>query len=251
MKVLSIFEPSSSVLLDLDPCRDPALGSVLVCNCEIDVVALAQAYSCHSKSPWCPIAVVVPPRLHIDLRVLEAFEPRPGVLVPVVSEWSDLQADPAPLRKALRRRSLPSSSMIAEYVRRRTDRSDVSASLEACLASGLKRQSISPISHRSTLGRHLRDFGPLKPRDWVAVAHIIQTLWLGSFHGAHTVDGAAFQVGIDPRTLRARLLRYCGCDYTQSRVRLGWEWIVEAALRRFGYVRGSRVQQRFFSLQSE
>jgi hypothetical protein len=60
MEALYVLEPSSSKLLAYQSGRVPALGSMLVCNLEADVVALAQAYSCHARFPWCPIAVVVP-----------------------------------------------------------------------------------------------------------------------------------------------------------------------------------------------
>jgi hypothetical protein len=251
MKVLAVLEPSSAVLQDYCPSRVPALGSALVCNLAADVVGLAEAYLTHSQSPWCPILAVVPPRLHIDSRVLEAFEPRPGALVPIVSHWINLEADPSPLRRAVIGRALPTSSMLAEYVRHRTGRRDLGHSLEVCLASGLMSDGAVRGYHRSTLGRHLRDFGPLKPRDWIAIGHVVQTLYLGLLQGARTVEGAALRVGVDPRTLRRRLHRYCACDYGQSRVRLGWEWILEAALRRFGYIGSHALPRGVLALQSD
>jgi hypothetical protein len=209
---------------------------MLVCNLEADVVALAQAYSCHAKFPWCPIAVVVPPRLNLDSGVLEAFEPHPGALAPLVAGWTSIEADPDPLRSAITRRPLPSGSTVAGYIRRRTGRADVSASLETCLSSGLQHQTASQITPRSTLGRHLRSFGPMKPHDWAGIGYVVQTLWVAACKGARTVEQAALRVGVDPRTLRTRLQRYCGCGYPQARMCYGWEWIIEAALRRSGYI---------------
>jgi hypothetical protein len=241
MEALYLLEPSSSRLLAYQSGRVPALGSMLVCNLEADVVALAQAYSCHSRFPWCPIAVVVPPRLHLDPGVLEAFEPHPGALAPLVAVWTSIEADPDQLRSAIIRRPLPSGSTMAGYVRRRTDRPDASASLEICFTSGLQHQTASQVVPRSTLGRHLRSFGPLKPHDWVAVGYLVQTLWAAASQGARTVERAALRIRVDPRTLRTRLQRYCGCGYPQARTCHGWEWIVEGALRRSGYVASSGV----------
>jgi hypothetical protein len=241
MEALYVLEPSSSKPYPYQSSRVPALGSMLVCNLEADVVALAQAYSCHAKFPWCPIAVVLPPRLHLDSGVLEAFEPHPGALAPLVAGWTSIEADADQLRSAIIRRPLPSGSTVAGYVRRRTNRADVSATLETCLSSGLQHQTASQVTSRSTLGRHLRSFGPLKPHDWVGIGYVVHTLWAAAAKGAHTVEGAALRTGVDPRTLRTRLQRYCGCGYPQARMCHGWEWVVEAALRRSGYVRASGV----------
>jgi hypothetical protein len=236
MEALYVLEPSSAKLLTYQADRTPALGSMLVCNLEADVVALAQAYSSHARFPWCPIAVVVPPRAQLDSGVLEAFEPHPGALAPLVAPWKTIEEDPDQLRNAIVRRPLPAASTMVGYVRRRTSRADVSATLETCFASGLQHQTASQMVPRSTLGRHLRSFGPLKPHDWVAIAYLVQTLWAAGAEGAHTVERAALRVGVDPRTLRTRLQRYSGCAYPEARMCHGWEWIVEVALRRFGYV---------------
>ena len=236
MRVLALLDPSSPGLQDYSNDRVPALGSVLVCNLEADIVALAEAYSCHSRWPWCPILVVVPPRLGLDVRVLEAFEPRPGAVAPLLSEWARVESDLRSLKDAVRDRARPSAWMLAKYVCRRTRRKSIDHALDRCLAAGLSPRENCPISHRSTLGRHLKDFGPLKPHDWLAVGHLVHTHLAAMSSGCRTVEGAALRVGLDPRTLRSRLLRYCGCSFAHSRVRLGWEWIVEAALRKFGYV---------------
>ena len=235
MRVLAVLEPRSPALQAYTHDSLPALGSVLVCNLEADVVALVEAYSCHSRSPWCPIVVVIPPRCHLDSGILEAFDPSPGAVVPMVSEWGRVESNLRCLKDAVRKRARPSALMLAEYVRLRTRGKAVSSALDACLAAGLSPQENCPISHRSTLGRHLKDFGPLKPHDWMAVGHLVHTQAIVMSSGCRTVEGAALRVGVDPRTLRRRLRRYCGCSYAESKVRLGWEWILEAAMRKFGY----------------
>jgi hypothetical protein len=251
MRVLALLEPSSPRLQDYSNDRVPALGSVLVCNLEADIVALAEAYSCHSRWPWCPILVVVPPRLGLDVRVLEAFEPRSGAVVPFLSEWASVESDLRSLKDAVRDRARPSGWMLAKYVRRRTRRKSIDRALDMCLAAGLSPRENGLMSHRSTLGRHLKDFGPLKPHDWLAVGHLVHTHLAATSSGCRTVEAAALRVGVDPRTLRRRLLRYCGCDYMQSRMRLGWEWLLESVLRRFGYVQTWAVPRRLPSLGSE
>jgi AraC-like DNA-binding protein len=215
--------------------RLPPLGSVLVCNLEGDVAALWEAYSLSCQAPWCPVSVVVPPGQVIDARVLSAFEPRRGVMVQVTAEWSRVRADPSLLRGWFRARALPTAVEVGEYVRRRPRRSRISDSLETCLAVGLDAGNRSAPRHRSTLARHLSTFGPLKPHDWTAIGHVVRAV-CSAAHRAHTVEGVALSAGLDPRTLSSRLRRYCGCSYNQTRTRLSWEWIVELALRRFGYI---------------
>jgi hypothetical protein len=235
-----VLEPASPSLNRIDARRSPPLGSILVSNIQIDIVALAEACSLNSNAPWCPIAAVVPPDQPVDPRVLSAFEPRHGAIVQVSAEWLDILGDPSSVQDAARRRPPPPASALAHYVRQRTGRVDVSPALEACLEAGLSREPVQFCSHRSTLSRHLSRFGPLKPHDWTRIAHVVQALCGATSQQIPTVEAVALDAGLDPRTFRARLRRYCGCSYQQARLRLGWEWILEAALLKFGYAGTSR-----------
>jgi hypothetical protein len=237
-----VLEPASPRLSRIDASRPPPFGSVLVSNVRVDIVALAEACSLNSNAPWCPIAAIVPPGQSVDPRVLSAFEPRHGAIVQVSAEWPDIIDDPSSVLYAARQRPPPPAAALAQYVRHRTGRADISSSLEACLESGLSDRPQHLCGHRSTLSRHLSRFGPLKPRDWTAIGHLVQALCPVTPLQSPTVEAVALSTGLDPRTLRARLRRYCGCGYPQARLRLGWEWILEAALQKFGYIGACRCE---------
>lgn len=91
-----------------------------------------------------------------------------------------------------------------------------------------------------TLCRQLHRLGPLRPRDWRALARLVG---IGLGTGRAGVD-LARDSGIDPRTLRHRLRRLLGIGTHEYRERVGWEWILETALRRHGYLRAPERARR-------
>src|SRR5690606_30837289 len=86
---------------------------------------------------------------------------------------------------------------------------------------------------RSALNRRLAAFGPLRCRGWHA---FIRLLRVSESPDAEPVERQAWSMGTDPRTLRSWRAELLGVDARVTRETPGWEWKLEAMLRRFGYL---------------
>jgi hypothetical protein len=137
---------------------------------------------------------------------------------------------------ALQAATLPSREHMAGYVVRRTGRVDLGDILPACFGGNPERRGDDDAPSRSTLNRRLSSFGPLTARDWRAVVSLVRTLHRPPCPGA-TIEQIAWAGGLDPRTLREHASHYLGVSARQAAEVPGWEWKVEAVLRRWDYVR--------------
>jgi hypothetical protein len=87
-----------------------------------------------------------------------------------------------------------------------------------------------------TLTRQVAALGPLQVRDWRGLARLAQVFACRSARASQSLEGAAYEAGVDPRTLRRWLRVATELSWAEAGSRVGWEWILESALRRFGFV---------------
>jgi hypothetical protein len=76
----------------------------------------------------------------------------------------------------------------------------------------------------------LRQHGLLTAKGWKGVYKLAQAVALP---GLPSLDSAATQVGVDPRTLRTYCHRILDMDWRHVRKGFGWKWVVERAMQRF------------------
>ncbi len=225
---LQVLEPPYECVRPAGPFRPP-VGAVLLADLAGGIPALAEAVTGQRESPWCPLV------LHADRSIsaaaLHAFEPVPGTwAVLYSSDYAHLH----PCRRALvalRRRPLPSATSLALWVERRLGIPTVATTLAACCGAG----GDAPRPPR-TLTRRVQALGPLEVRDWRGLARLAQLA--GSLPTEHppSLELAALSAGIDPRTLRRWLRLASDLYWPQCAGLAGWEWVLESALRRYGYV---------------
>ena len=91
----------------------------------------------------------------------------------------------------------------------------------------------SPAVHRTTLWRRVKELGPLTASDWRNLGVLARTCPDSEL----SQERLALLCGWDVRTWRRRAERLVGSIWTQYRQLAGWEWLLEAALRRTGLVR--------------
>lgn len=204
-----------------------ALGSLLVVRLEDGPRAISLAMEARRRSPWCPI-ILVASEVRASAALLEAVVRLPASTMTVDSG----ALAPGHTRKAIeqvfRRLPPPDESAMCRYLVTRTARPDVAEALKTSLAS----PELGVLS-RSTLSRVLSSYGPLTSRDWRAVGQVIQAL----HHGRGvSIDRLAWDSTLSPRTLRERSMHYLGVSVGEAAEMPGWEWKLEAVLRRFGYV---------------
>ena len=209
----------------------PAVGSVLIADLSDGIPALANALQHAREAPWCPLVCLVADH-RVTLPTLTTFEPVPGTWATL--HPSDYRHLPPPqrVRAAIRRRPAPQVPIIAQWVEGRLRRPGSASVLAACFGEG--GDALRP---PRTLTRRVHALGPLEVRDWRGLARLAQVVSArASLNGAHPLETTAYEANIDPRTLRRWLRLATDLCWGEAIGRIGWEWILESALRRYGYV---------------
>lgn len=206
------------------------MGAVLIADLTEGIPALANAVFRAREWPWCPLVCMLTDR-RIPAAVLGAFEPIPGIWAALyASDYAHL----TPTRRALaavHRRPVPRGTTIAQWIELRLRLPGVGSVLAACFGDeGDERRP------RRTLTRRVRELGPLAVRDWRGLARIAQILAARSLRAGTALETAAFEAGVDPRTLRRWLQLATDRSWREASEMAGWEWVLETALRRWGYV---------------
>jgi hypothetical protein len=213
----TMFRPSGS--------RLPALGAILLADVRLGRSTGESLGRTTASAPWCPTAAVVPANMPAR-QLMEILDLLPHGCVRLLMEPDANPLDPASCVLAIARRSEPTPSEIAGYVASRTG-SGIASPLTVCFG----RNDVEG-SSRSSLSRSLRSYPPYTAHDWTAIGMLLRMLGSARWPSGRL----AHDNGIDPRTLRAWTARYLALPWALAKQLLGWEWIVEAALRRGGYV---------------
>lgn len=208
----------------------PPLGALLIAD-----MAGAQGVEdavtrAHQGAPWCPVCLLLSPR-PMDAGLLECVQGLPKHLVYVTRHLPGDPPNVDAIVYAVAHRPPPSAADLAGYVARRTRNRRLGEALVACFRAYMG-QGGPTSALRSWLSRQLAPCGSLTGRDWGAIVTTLPVLRSGPFG----LDRFAYELGLDPRTVRARLRRYAGMSMTEAGQCIGWEWFLETVLRRWGYV---------------
>ncbi len=226
----------------------PPVGAALVADLSAGIPALSEAVQEHRDAPWCPLVTCVSDR-RVSGACLSAFESVPGVFAPLYpGDYPGLPPATRALR-AIARRPPPQPTTIALWVERRLGRPGTASTLAACF--GECGDDARP---PRTLTRRVRALGALEVRDWRGLARLAQILTAPTSPGHASLELAAFTAEVDPRSLRRWLRLATELAWVEAVARAGWEWVIEMALRRFGYVeRGIRwaVPARSYAVSGE
>jgi hypothetical protein len=190
-----------------------------------------------TEAPWCAVVLLAEQPLSVtEAAMLLPILPRTALIL-----HGGLDLDPTRILAALRLRQVPAAAEVCDYLRlRRLPRALIAAVEDALAAREGEGEDedededgkIAAAPHRSTINRRLAEFGPLRARSWRALLRLLQ------FEAPVSLSGeqAAWDAGLDPRTLRARAEEFVGIGPLPALDTPGWEWKLEAALRRHGYV---------------
>jgi hypothetical protein len=201
----------------------PSLGDAFAVLAGPAVGAPSTVAEAVAAAPWCAVVLLsrplpIPPEARVLLSVLPET-------APILS--GDLTTPPAQIAAAIRQRPVPAATSLLAYLRRRRLAGELVVAVEEALAGG-------PASTQgSRLNRRLSRFGPLRARSWRALLQILQ------FTSQPTEEA-----GVDSRTFRARSQDLVGLSPRWVLDTPGWEWKLEAALRRHGYVPWPSVTRR-------
>lgn len=243
---LHILEPPYLRFLPAGAFRPP-VGAALVADLSGGIPALAEAVQEHRDAPWCPLVTCVSDR-RVSSACLSAFESVPGVFAPLYpGDYPSLSPSQRAL-KAIGRRPSPQPTTIALWVEKRLARPGTASTLGACFGDNCEERP------PRTLTRRVRALGALEVRDWRGLARLAQILTTPALPGHVSLELAALSAGVDPRSLRRWLRLATDMAWVEAVTRAGWEWVIEMALRRFGYVeRGIRwaVPARSYAVSGE
>ncbi len=221
---LLALEPPFVALTPVGPFR-LSLGTLLCADLTEGIPALARALGAHAISPWAPLVVQLPDR-RIPAATLAAFEPVPGTwafLYP--GDFAHLSLEQRVIA-AVRHRPVPTNASIARWVELRLGVPEAGLIMRDCLhASGCRHPT-------RTLTRRMRALGPFEVREWRGLAELARIV-AGLAHGL-TLEAQAYLAGLDPRTLRRWLRLATDLRWMEVSRRVGWEWLLESALRQGG-----------------
>lgn len=185
------------------------------------------------RAPWAPVCLLLPSTIQPTAAMLSGVRALNGsVAYHRLSATSEaFPASVEAVLAAVRARGNPGPEAIARYVGNRVnwDASDTRTLLQ-CLAAQQGGGELAP--HRGTLWRRLNRLGQLAPSDWRALALILSR----SASGRASNERNAVLVNWDTETWRRRVAHLLGPLAAHYQTWPGWEWPLEAALRRWGYV---------------
>lgn len=220
----------------LSPGAPPPLGAVLVAEGEDLAVLVAGLADAANTAPWCPGCLVA--RGSDELTLLaRALEPIPGSFTTLDPAADTLSPEAVLIR--VHERPPPDAETLARYVSRRLELPGVCPDLAACFREPGWEEGTDIIRGQSprTLARKVAALGCLKPSGWRNLARLIRLKLAWEGIDGVSLDGLAAGAGYDVRTVR-RWLRRAGVGRLRGLLGTpGWEWLLESALRKWGYVR--------------
>ncbi len=211
---------------------DPApVGSIIVADVRPGIPPLAQALRAQRSAPWCPVCLLIDGTIPAD--ELCFFEPWPGSFAFAGSAGESVWPAAESILRAVRARPRPEGSNLVAYVAHRTG----VRKLETLLQAQLFVPGSKPLRSPRTVARHCTELGSLLPHEWSRLSELVGWI-LGSWEWGGSLERKAAHAGIDQRTMRRWLIRLLGVSLAEATETPGWEWILESALRRFGYIEG-------------
>ncbi len=180
-----------------------------------------------NRWPWVVPTLTLPPgeeRLHEALALVSELRHRVVVMPATLGGGGP---DPEPILEAARARRFPPAEELARYVALRLGTLKLFEELAERFDEALNGRTAKLEMHVDTLRRHFRRFGPFRDKDWRDVVLVMRDL------GARAVGRDAD--GVDTRTLGRRVKRLLGLSLGDAKALVGWEWVIEHALRRAGY----------------
>ncbi len=207
----------------------PPLGSFFVVELA-QRPDLAMVVEAARQAPWVPVVMVqraggAPAALDAALQGLRGTPAfvwrRADDAVPMAVLGQD----------AVRGRPAPDADQVAGWIASRAGRPDLAASLVLALASRPPQGLLARLSPGDRwLARRLRAVSPLTATDWRETFHLAT----GAGNTRLTTAQAAARLQCDVWTLRRRVERLAGATPEQYRMLAGWEWFVEAVMRKWG-----------------
>ena len=208
------------------------LGSVVLGKGDTTIAVLAELTALSYRSPWMVPCLAVPPREEILQPLLMLVTELRDRLVLVARGVARVD-EAAHVVACVRRRPAPRPAALARWVARRLRSRELEVPLRSQFEEGLGYQLTTSGLSVASYSRLFALYGPYTARDWRAVGRLALHAALGPC--AEEQPPAALPL----RTATEHAKKYLGMSCHALAGWLGWEWVLEAALRTGGYVSAS------------
>jgi len=212
-------------------CAELPLGSVVLARGDTTITALAELTVLSHRAPWIVPSLALPTPQESLEPLLLVTELRDRLVVSTAARGGD---DVGQLVAAVRRRPPPTPTMLARWLARRLYSRELESPLRHQFEQSLRGTAADGARSVASYSRLFSRYGGYTARDWRALARLC----------AHVIsrtsqdgEGNGDQGNHLPfRTASHYAGRYLGVRYHVTAERLGWEWVLEAALRVGRYV---------------
>jgi len=207
---------------------DPPLGSIACCAPGDRLSAVAALLGTVCRWPWVMPCL----RLRRDQRpcqaALDLFSGLRSYVAITEDHDGNRSHTPRELVASVRGRPPPTPSVLAHWVCNRIDHAEALPLLLAQFEEALDGVPSGRVASAATYSRHFTTCGRFTARDWRAVARLSVKLCEGTSSGerAH---------GLGRRTA-LHVRKYLEIPSRTATAMLGWEWVLEQAMRVAGYV---------------
>jgi hypothetical protein len=216
----------------LDCAAEPLLlGSILILDLIGAEAAIAEAIVWRSRSPWCPLVLIVRNTI-ASVKAIDLLTQLHGPHAFIAGLPNDAYPPVDSILQAVRTRPVPTTKCASAYVAERVGEASLCQLLQEAVDLVTQPLSRRPVAAFRRISRHLGAYGPLLAPDWRWLFQLARMSGLGQV----TVEELARRQGVEARTFRAQVRRYTGVSTECFRAWVGWEWVLEAALRRWGYL---------------
>ena len=216
--------------------RGPALplGSVVFGNGDATIAVLAELTALSYRAPWAVPCLALPAQQQpLEPLLMLVTELRDRLVVVhraatrVVDDWAHLV-------QCVRRRAVPTAAELARWVARRLRQREVEVPLRHQFEEALHGTPADAGLSVASYSRLFAQYGRYTARDWRALGRL----------AAHAASGRLGErrmyAPISLRTVCEYARKYLGVPYHFLAERVGWEWVLEAALRTARYVAPER-----------
>ena len=205
------------------------LGSVVFGDGDGTIAVLASLTALSYRAPWAIPCLALPARQEpLEPLLLLVSELRDRLVVVHRSATQRVQ-DWAQLARHVRRRAAPTPAKLARWVARRLRQRELEVPLRHQFEEALQGTPADIGLSVASYSRLFAQYGVYTARDWRALGRL-------AVHAtSRRLAERKASAQISLRTACEYARRYLGVPYHVMAERLGWEWVLEAALRTASY----------------
>ena len=220
---------TSTPLVSVERGADVPLGSLVFGEGDATIAVLAALTAVSYRAPWAVPCLALPPRQEpLEPLLLLVTELRDRLVVVHRSAARSVD-DWVQVVRHVRRRAVPTPAKLARWVARRLRQRELEVPLRHQFEEALHGTPADIGLSVASYSRLFAHYGSFTARDWRALGRL-------AAHAASSLpDERRISGQIPLRTACEYARRYLGVPYHVLRERLGWEWVLEAALRTANY----------------